>query len=505
MTTVIRRVFHTLAARVRRNTPPPSPTSQSPNDATNRVNETVLTEGETASTPAIPHDIHERLTQFALTESELAERRTVRERLALQSSVVMKLGVLLMGSGAGAYRVKTSMARLAAAVGIEKHQSQILLTEIATTAYAQGTFRTELAEQRTIGVNADRIDALRRFVRDLRPNMLVEEADAALDEIAAKPHLYSRFQLALASGFGCAAFAFLNRGGVTECLAVLIAAFTGQWVRSVLLAKRANHVATWILCATIASLIYIGVVSVAVYAGFVDNTHQAGAVSAILFLVPGFPLVTAILDLVRLDLVVGIVRGCYVMVLMISAGMAMWVVSLATDWQVQATAPPIIDPTILFGLNMVATLIAAFCFAMLFNSPIKVALTAGLIGAVLNPVRIFLVSEGYPNQLLVGITCLCVGLIATAISARTYFSRVTLSVPAVVIMIPGVPFYRAITALNAGKPLDALPSLLDISFVILAIGAGLAISRMLTDRGWAFDSPVLPTTDLDPSHAKVVR
>lgn len=474
-----------------------------------RVKEELASESELSclseQTNSAFNDVHERLNQLAFTEEELRERRAIRERLAIQSGVVLKLGTLLMGAGAGSYRVKTSMARLAAAIGIEKHQSQVSLTELTTTAYAAHTFRTELAEQRAVGVNADRIDQLRLFVRDLRPNMLAEDADRALDSIAARAHLYSRWQLALAAGLGCAGFGFLNKGGVVECSVVLLAAMIGQYLRSRLLGVRVNHVATWMLCALVACSIYIGAVAALNHAGLVDHTHQAGAVSAMLFLVPGFPLVTAILDLVRLDLVAGITRGAYVAILMVAAGVAMWLVTTVAHWSVVPSEVTPIEPTTLYLLNTVATFVAAFCFALLFNSPLKVALTAATIGALLNPLRILAVSQGAPNQLMVAITCLLVGLIASGISWKTYFSRVTLSVPAVVIMIPGVPFYRAITALNMGQTVNALSSILEITFVILAIGVGLALSRMFTDPGWAFDAPTLRTTDLDPDHVTVVR
>ena len=90
---------------------------------------------------------------------------------------------------------------------------------------------------------------------------------------------------------------------------------------------------------------------------------------------------------------------------------------------------------------------------------------------------------------MVGLMSMLVGLFAALLSTKVRSSRVTLSVPAVVIMIPGVPFYRAITAVNQGETLTAFASIAEVSFVILAIGVGLAISRMLTDPGWTFDSP----------------
>ena len=55
------------------------------------------------------------------------------------------------------------------------------------------------------------------------------------------------------------------------------------------------------------------------------------------------------------------------------------------------------------------------------------------------------------------------------------------------IMVPGVAVYRALVHLNNGEISAALGSGVEATIVIIAIGVGLAVSRMLTDRGWAFD------------------
>ena len=127
---------------------------------------------------------------------------------------------------------------------------------------------------------------------------------------------------------------------------------------------------------------------------------------------------------------------------------------------------------------------------MLFNSPPKVCAAAALIGAVINTGRIALAVElGMPVPAAVGLAALCAGLLAAAAAAKTRYSRVTLSVPAVVIMIPGVPLYRSLTYLNNGQTMEALEQLSTVLFTIVAIGIGLAISRMLTDRAWLMESP----------------
>ena len=93
--------------------------------------------------------------------SEHDELRALRDRLAAQSGVVTRLGRTLLAAGASAYLVKFSMARLANAVGIEAQHSQVTFSEIVTSVYAHGTFRTESHEQRAFGANAARLDDLR--------------------------------------------------------------------------------------------------------------------------------------------------------------------------------------------------------------------------------------------------------------------------------------------------------------------------------------------------------
>ncbi|MCD4549900.1 threonine/serine ThrE exporter family protein [Schaalia sp. lx-260] len=414
------------------------------------------------------------------------------DRLSLQSGVVLRLGQMLLAAGASAYRVKYTMAALAKAVGIEEHRAQVTYTEIVTTAYANGTFRTELAEQRVMGVNADRIDRLVNYVSSLKDRKVqVEEVARSLDEIEKHGPLYGWLPNALASGLACASFAFLNHGGWVECSVVALAAFFGQFLRRQMLHRRFNHFGVWMACGAFSGLIYIATVALAQTLFALEPTHQAGFISAVLFLVPGFPLVTGIIDLVRHDFHGGIARLVYVAMLVVSAGMAVWTVSIIFSWSVTPAYNYHLALPVLYLLRAITSFVAAYGFAMLFNSPHKVCAAAAGIGAVINTGRLFLVDGVHmPVQAAVGLGALAAGLLATVVAKKTRFSRVTLSVPAVVIMIPGVPLYRSLAYLNNGDISDALAALFTVAFTITAIGIGLAISRMFTDRNWLMERPV---------------
>ena len=432
------------------------------------------------------------LSSFDPDDASLTvHRMAAHDRLAYQSRVVLRLGQMLLAAGAGSYRVKASMRTCAEAVGIEKHHAQVTFTEVVATAYANGTFRTELAEQRLLGVNADRIDRITNYLASIEgTQVLVEDVDKALDEIERVKPLYGWLANALASGLACAAFAFLNAGGWVECSVVAIAAFVGQFLRRQMLKRHMNHFGVWMVCGGVAASVYILCVYLAQKYMGIEPTHQAGFISALLFLVPGFPLVTGIIDLVRHDFAGGIQRIVYVAMLVVSAGVAVWSISEAFNWSVTPEYVVSLPAYIHFPLRFFTSFVAAFGFAMLFNSPPKVCAAAALLGAVINTGRIALAVElGMPVPAAVGLAALCAGLLAAAVAAKTRYSRVTLSVPAVVIMIPGVPLYRSLTYLNNGQTLEALEQLSTVLFTIVAIGIGLAISRMLTDRAWLMESP----------------
>ncbi|GEM_PF-51519 len=440
-------------------------------------------------------------------EGSAVDQQLDADRLMRQSAVVLRLGRLMLAAGASSYRVKSSMARAAAAVGLDRHTATVTMTEIVTSSYVGDRFRTEAAEVRLVGVNVDRLEALRRIVHDLRHHERVEELDAELDRVAAMRGLYGPLTNALASGVACAGFCFLNHGGWVECLAVLVAACLGQAVRRYMLVRHFQHFFTWLVCGLVASGLYMSIVSGLSASGLIASTHQGGLLSAILFLIPGFPMVTAMLDMMRQDFSSAISRSAYVMLVMAAAGVAVWTVSFIFSWDLVKMSSAYPDEgVVLYVLRALCSFIAAYGFAMLFNAGARAAALAAVVGAAANTGRILLVTECHvPWQLAVGLAAVVIGLMAQLFVSRASLSRVALSVPAVVIMIPGVPFYRALSSLNDysvyGDDValrQAAASIVEVFFVITAIGMGLALARIITDRNWRHDVTPKELVDSGP-------
>lgn len=409
--------------------------------------------------------------------------------LIRRSGVVLRVGRLSLSAGTGSYRVKASMARIAHALGIDRHEAHVTLTEITTTSHRGPSFRTEVTEVRTIGVNVDRLTELERLAGrvDAAGRVTPEQVTAELDRIADKPPLYPVLLNALWAAIACAAFSFLNSGGVIEIVGVVIGAFLGQAVRRTLLHRGFNQFGVTMLSATVACLAYLGFVWLLRAADVGGVGHEAGYVSAVLFLVPGFPLVTGFLDLAKLDFSAGIARLVHALMILTSAALALWAVSLVVGLTPDPPVPPPLDPGVLLALRFVASFVGVLGFALMFNSPWRIALATASVGMVANVLRLELVGGTVPPQAAAAVAALVVGLLAAVIAPRLDVPRITVYVPAVTIMVPGVLAYRAVFHMSNGNTVEALAFGVEAALVVAALAIGLAIARMLTDRTWAYE------------------
>ncbi|WP_454050123.1 threonine/serine ThrE exporter family protein [Cellulomonas sp. Marseille-Q8402] len=409
--------------------------------------------------------------------------------LIRQSGVALRVGRLSLSAGTGSYRVKSSMARVAHAIGIERHAAHVTLTEITATSHRGASFRTEVAEVRSVGINADRLAELETLAGSLAASgrrATVEEITGELDRIERKPPLYPVVVNALWAAVACAAFAFLNHGGPVEMAGAFVAAWLGQLTRRLLLHRGLNQFGVTMVAAALACLAYLGLVSVLHGSGATEVRHAAGYVSAVLFLVPGFPLVTGGLDLARLDFSAGLARLTYALMILTSAALAVWGVSIAVGLSPDVEVAQAIAPAALLPLRMLASFVGVLGFALMFNSPWRMALGAAAVGMVANTGRLY-VPEGVAPQAGAAGAALLVGLLAAYLAPRLRVPRITVSVPAVVIMVPGVSAYRSVFSLSNGDTTQALAYGVQAGLVVVALSVGLAVARMLTDREWGFE------------------
>lgn len=417
-------------------------------------------------------------------------------QLIRESGAVLRMGRMTLAAGTGAHRVKDSMRKVAYALGIERQEARVAFNEIAITSHRGPSFRTEVAVLGPIGVDTDRLSELERTADDLAARAQrddrridVEEVTAELDQVAARPPRHSAAVNALSAGVACGAFAFLSSGGPVEIVASVLGATAGQGLRRALIRRHWNHFGVTMLAATAALLVYLGLVEVLHAAGATGPSHEVGYLSAVLFLIPGFPLVTAALDIAKLDMSSGIARLVYALTILISASVAVWAVSSLVGLEPTPPDPIAMPDGVLLALRVVASFVGVAGFAVMFNSPWRMAVAAGAIAVVPNILRLTLIDHGITAQAAAAIAALLVGLLAAVVAPRLRVPRITLSVPGVLIMVPGPTAYRAVYHVASGEVVEALGYAAQAGLVVLALAVGLAVARMLTDREWGIDAP----------------
>ena len=403
------------------------------------------------------------------------------------ADAVLRLGAMIMAAGTGGYRVIRAMKRAARALGFDRVEAVISVNNITCSFHKGELFRTIVVNRDNPAVDASRIEALENLSHHMGSSYTAEELHRELDQI--EQRVGKRWPVwvqALAAGLACSGFAVLNHYPFLEAVVVALAAAVGQIVRHLCARRHLNQLGTTAMAAVVASLMYLFMAKGLAMVGIIDSpTFTTGYVASVLFLIPGFPLFSSLLDLSRFDLFSGLSRLCYATTVICTATMAATAVSLITG--LQPLPPDPATPNLLWYLEATgATIVGIAGFAILFNSSRRMAITATTIGTVANMVRLVCAEAGLQPQFAAFIGALVVGLLGALLTKRISIPRITITVPASVVMIPGTAIYRTVYYLNSGDIDSGVGTAASASLSIIAIGAGLVVARMLTDPDWTF-------------------
>ena len=425
-------------------------------------------------------------------ESNSDDSTAGQQAMGVEADVVLRLGLLMVAAGTGGYRVIRAMKRAARAMGFDRLDAEISITSVVCTFHRGVSFRTVVATQPAPAVDASRIEALEHLTHHLPNRMSANALTMCLDDIVhSVTHRWSRPALMVAAGAACAAFALLNYFPAEGAAAVAVAAACGQLVRMILASRHLNQLGVVAVAAATSCLVFYLLNWALPLTHLPDDARAfaAGYIAAVLYLIPGFPLFSSMLDLSRFDITAGLTRLCYAMAVITAATMSVALVSAMTGLSPLSIDAP--TPTARwYLLAAVASFVGVGGFALLFNSSRRMVLFAASIGVVANMVRLVMIDAGVQPQYAAYTGGVVVGLLGAVITARTTLPRITMTVPASVIMIPGTAMYRAVHFLNSGDIDQALSNAATAGLIIVWISAGLVTARILTDRDWAFGKPI---------------
>lgn len=340
------------------------------------------------------------------------------------------------------------------------------------------------------GVNTSKLNRLEKFIRNFEKegkHISGEQLHQLLDEIEKIHGLYSPVALGMAAALACGGFTFLLGGGPIEMLCAFIGAGVGNYVRC----KLTKHHFTLFLCivssVSLACFTYAGFLKLAEILWGISIQHEAGYICAMLFIIPGFPFITSGIDLAKLDMRSGMERFAYAILVILVATMAAWIMALILHLQ------PVDFPKICLTSEeqVIFRLLASFCgvfgFSIMFNSPPGLAAVAAGIGAVANTLRLeFVDLTGMPPAVAAFIGALTAGILASLIKNRAGYPRISVTVPSIVIMVPGLYLYRGFYNLGMMSLSVSASWFASAMLVVMALPLGLIFARILTDRSFRY-------------------
>lgn len=417
--------------------------------------------------------------------ADVRDEPITRAPLPAKASVVGRTGLMLLSCGTGAWRVRSSMNTIAEALGLIC-SADIGLTSIEYTCFDGRHAFTQTLTLITTGVNTSKLNRLENFTAEFTEkcsHLSGEEIHRQLDQIEQVHGLYSPLMLGLAAALACGAFTFLLGGGWVE----MMLAFFGAGIGNAIRCKLGKHHLTLFPCITVsvasACLVYAGCLKLAEALFAVNTQHEAGYICSMLFIIPGFPFITSGIDMAKLDMRSGLERMGYSVMIVLVAALAAWLMALI----LHLTPVDFLSLDLGTAEKIVFRLIASFCgvfgFSIMFNSPPALAAAAAGIGAVCNTFRLELVDlAAFPPAAAAFCGALAAGLLASLYKKHAGFPRIAITVPSIVIMVPGLYLYRAIYNLGVMNLTVSASWFASAALIIAALPMGLIFARVMTDR-----------------------
>ena len=425
------------------------------------------------------HDYTNTDSNALIAEADLIEK----------ASVIGRVGLIMLSCGTGAWRVRTSMNKLSKELGVTC-TVDVGLMSIEFNCFDGNDCVSQSLSIANTGVNTSKLYRMEQFV-DHFPNeeahLTGEMIHKRLDEIEQIHTLYSPVKLGLAAALACCAFTFLLGGGPIEMLFSFIAAGIGNLIRTKLIKHHFTLYLNIAASISAACLIYAVLLKFAIVLFHIPAVHEAGYICSMLFIIPGFPFITSGIDLAKLDLRSGLERLTYSIIIVLVATIFAWIMALLLHLQPQDFTELNLSNITHLILRLITSFCGVFGFSIMFNSSIPMAATAALIGSIANTLRLELIDfTGMPAAVAAFIGAAAAGLLASAIKQYNGYPRISLTVPSIVIMVPGLYLYRAIYNFGIMSLTDAVSWFTSAILIITALPLGLIFARILTDRTFRY-------------------
>ena len=407
--------------------------------------------------------------------------------LVERAAIVGRIGLMMLSYGTGAWRVRDSMNTVARTLKMTCSVDIGLVSLEYTCMDAHHSY-TQAISLPSTSVNTTKLSQMERFIKEFDQNgseMTIGEIHSRLEEIAHSKGNYAPYQVGLAAALACSAFVFLLGGGPVEMFCSFIGAGLGNYVRRKMIDHHITLFAGVAVAVAVACLSYLLALSLMQLTFNVSSRHEAGYIGAMLFIIPGFPFITSGLDISKLDMRSGLERMTYAIAIITVATLVGWIVALMVNLRPENFQALPLSALMLFLLRLPASFCGVFGFSIMFNSTPKMAAIAGCIGAIANTLRLELTDlTGIPAGAAAFLGALVAGLLASIVKRNIQYPQISITVPSIVIMVPGLYMYRAMYNIGLTSISVGTLWMTKALMIVVFLPMGLIAARILTDSKW---------------------
>ena len=407
--------------------------------------------------------------------------------LVERAAIVGRIGLMMLSYGTGAWRVRDSMNTVARTLKMTCSVDIGLVSLEYTCMDAHHSY-TQAISLPSTSVNTTKLSQMERFIKEFDQNgseMTIGEIHSRLEEIAHSKGNYAPYQVGLAAALACSAFVFLLGGGPVEMFCSFIGAGLGNYIRRKMIDHHITLFAGVAVAVAVACLSYLLALSLMQLTFNVSSRHEAGYIGAMLFIIPGFPFITSGLDISKLDMRSGLERMTYAIAIITVATLVGWIVALMVNLRPENFQALPLSALMLFLLRLPASFCGVFGFSIMFNSTPKMAAIAGCIGAIADTLRLELTDlTGIPAGAAAFLGALVAGLLASIVKRKIQYPQISITVPSIVIMVPGLYMYRAMYNIGLTSISVGTLWMTKALMIVVFLPMGLIAARILTDSKW---------------------
>ncbi len=404
---------------------------------------------------------------------------TVRE-LNLTLDLCLRIGEVLLSSGAGAADVIASMQAVAHHLQVARPEIDVTFTAISMS-YSYDPEEMPLTRVRHVKhreIDYEDLTRVNQVVLDILDNEAdLYEARTRMATIVSTAHAVPRWAVTVASGVMCSAVAFFLGGGAPVMGIALLAAMTIDRAQLALNRLRLPEFYVQVAGGAIATMF-----AAAAAASTLDVDPSLVVTSNIVMLLAGIGFMGALQDALTGFYVTATAR--MMEALLATAGIIAGVggglgVAQALGMQIGRLEPGRIGWEHLWVVALGSAVCAA-AFAVSVYAPKRVLVPVAAIALVAASLDRMVQNVGLERPWGAGAAALLVGLVAYSVAGRVRVPPLVIIVPAVVPLLPGLSIYRGLSLLSQGGQYGSSAGLLAMmtaASVALALASGVILGE----------------------------